>query len=323
MSHHYSGPDFGFPHGDARLDLTDLFAFPKPGSAGKSILIIDVHPSVGLIRQDPPRPSPSHLRQSMNSRLIRTVMRSPISRTAFASRPQRAECRPRRFAALKGWRPPEQATVARLSSTGHRSQWGGTRGLTEAGDYRFFAGWRSDPFFFDTEGALNNLQFTGHDFFADANVCSIALEVPNSALGHGRIGLWIARWMERAGVGFRRTAARCPRNLSFFRARKESLTSPRSRQTMPVSWPSSRTRWSTQAGTRRRKQRESQILCCRTSSTMIPRARRPIRRMVGHSLMTQSIFPPILTNGKVTTETSVGPHSDLLAEFPYLGPPHK
>ena len=25
MSHHYSGPDFGFPHGDARLDLTDLY----------------------------------------------------------------------------------------------------------------------------------------------------------------------------------------------------------------------------------------------------------------------------------------------------------
>ena len=22
MSHHYSGPDFGFPHGDARLDFT-------------------------------------------------------------------------------------------------------------------------------------------------------------------------------------------------------------------------------------------------------------------------------------------------------------
>jgi hypothetical protein len=31
MSHHYSGPDFGFPHGDARLDFTDLYAFPKPG----------------------------------------------------------------------------------------------------------------------------------------------------------------------------------------------------------------------------------------------------------------------------------------------------
>jgi hypothetical protein len=37
MSHHYSGPDYGFPHGDARLDLTDLYAFPKPGDVGKSI----------------------------------------------------------------------------------------------------------------------------------------------------------------------------------------------------------------------------------------------------------------------------------------------
>src|SRR5579872_447883 len=54
MSHHYSGPDLGFPHGDARLDLTDLYAFPKPGDAGKSILIMNVHPSAGL---DPPGPT--------------------------------------------------------------------------------------------------------------------------------------------------------------------------------------------------------------------------------------------------------------------------
>ena len=54
MSHNYSGPDFGFPHGDARLDLTDLYAFPKPGDAGKSILIMNVHPSVGV---NPPGPT--------------------------------------------------------------------------------------------------------------------------------------------------------------------------------------------------------------------------------------------------------------------------
>ena len=35
MSHHYSGPDFGFPRGDARLDFTDLYAFPKPGDAAQ------------------------------------------------------------------------------------------------------------------------------------------------------------------------------------------------------------------------------------------------------------------------------------------------
>jgi hypothetical protein len=32
-------------------------------------------------------------------------------------------------------------------------------------------------------------------------------------------------------------------------------------------------------------------------------------------------FLAILTNGKVT-EDKVGPHTDLLTEFPYLGPPH-
>src|SRR5438874_9616142 len=47
MSHHYSGPDFSFPQGDARLDFTDLYAFPKPGDAGKSFLIMNVHPAAG------------------------------------------------------------------------------------------------------------------------------------------------------------------------------------------------------------------------------------------------------------------------------------
>jgi hypothetical protein len=33
------------------------------------------------------------------------------------------------------------------------------------------------------------------------------------------------------------------------------------------------------------------------------------------------VFLAILTNGKVTGD-NVGPHSDFLDEFPYLGPPH-
>ena len=62
MSHHYSGPDFGFPHGDARLDLTDLYAFPKPGDVGKSILIMNVHPSVGA------EPARAHDSRSVRAR---------------------------------------------------------------------------------------------------------------------------------------------------------------------------------------------------------------------------------------------------------------
>jgi hypothetical protein len=70
--------------------------------------------------------------------------------------------------------------------------------VTQAGEYRFFAGWRSDPYFFDTERALNNFQFTGHDFFAEKNVCSIVLEVPNTALESNVVGLW--HWSTREGT---------------------------------------------------------------------------------------------------------------------------
>ena len=56
MSHHASGPNFGFPRGDARLDMTDLYAFTKPGDPDKSILILNVHPS---FRLDSPEPTTS------------------------------------------------------------------------------------------------------------------------------------------------------------------------------------------------------------------------------------------------------------------------
>ncbi len=58
--------------------------------------------------------------------------------------------------------------------------------------YRFFAGWRSDPFFFDVGGARNDLTFTGDDYFADKDVCSIVLEIPNNTLGVPRRGQPVA-----------------------------------------------------------------------------------------------------------------------------------
>ena len=39
-------------------------------------------------------------------------------------------------------------------------------------------------------GALNDLQFTGDDFFTEKDMCSIVLEVPNSALPRKKLGLW-------------------------------------------------------------------------------------------------------------------------------------
>jgi hypothetical protein len=133
MSHHYSGPDWGFPHGDARLDLTDLYAFPKPGDASKSILIMNVHPSARdfLDCENPLGPTtvdPSPPRPYTSSRLTRTAMPSPISRTGCAFRPQRAERRPQRSAALRALRPPGAVTAGRLSSRARRSRRGGRHG---------------------------------------------------------------------------------------------------------------------------------------------------------------------------------------------------
>src|SRR5882672_2128375 len=48
MSHHASGPNFGSPLGDARLDMTDLYAFPKPGQPDRSVLVLNVHPSFAV-----------------------------------------------------------------------------------------------------------------------------------------------------------------------------------------------------------------------------------------------------------------------------------
>jgi hypothetical protein len=83
MSHHYSGPNFGFPRGDARLDFTDLYAFPKPGDAGKSILIMNAHPSAVV---NPPGPTTAEPfapeARCTSSRLTRTGTPSLISRTA-------------------------------------------------------------------------------------------------------------------------------------------------------------------------------------------------------------------------------------------------
>src|SRR6266481_5118247 len=190
MSHHYSGPDYGFPHGDARLDLTDLYAFPKPGDVAKSTLIMNVHPSEGV---NPPGPSTAvpfapeaiyELKIDTDGDLVANiayrVLFSPYKGGAQTATLRRVEGEQAAGTSDGGQTILEGAPV----STGREAR------VTEAGEYRFFAGWRSDPFFFDTMGALNNLQFTGDDFFAEKDVCSIALEVPNSALGSGKMGLW-------------------------------------------------------------------------------------------------------------------------------------
>ena len=76
----------------------------------------------------------------------------------------------------------------------------GTAQPVQAGRIRLFAGLRSDPFFADVEGALHGFVWTGHDDFADNNVDSIVLEVPNDMLGGPVIGVWASISRRSNGV---------------------------------------------------------------------------------------------------------------------------
>jgi len=333
MSHHYSGPDWGFPRGDARLDLTDLYAFPKPGDADRSIMIMNVHPSVRdyLDREGPLAPTTTDpfAPEALYELKIDTDG-DAVGDIAYRVR----------FSPSEGG--TQTATLRRVQGThagaaGHGGQTivegapvsrGREALVTEAGDYRFFAGWRSDPFFFDRRGAVDNLRFTGDDFFADKDVCSIVLEMPNSALGRKRVSVWHRTLLpaDGAGGGWIQVE-RGARPLQLFLVLGLSGAE---RDAYLAGEPADDVRFVAafahaleHTGGYTPKEAE------RLAGTMLPEVlsydpTRPASFPDSGRTLTDDAadaFLAILTNGKVTGD-KVGPHGDLLAEFPYLGPPH-
>ena len=323
MSHHYSGPDYGFPHGDARLDLTDLYAFSKPGDAGKSILIMNVHPSVGLSPAGPTTEVPFateavyELKIDTDGDFIADI----AYRVRFASDKsgaQTATLRRIEGAQAVGIGDNGQTIIENARVSTAREAY-----VTEAGNYRFFAGWRSDPFFFDTMGALNNLQFTGDDFFTGKDVSSIVLEVPNSALGSGKMGLWhrtvdgaSGKWVQADRGALASQSVFLPGDAGAAYQAGEPADDARFIAVFAHSLEH------TGGYTLEAAKRAAGILL----PDVLPYdpstpASYPAN---GRTLTDDAIdvFLPILTNGKVTRD-NVGPHTDLLTSFPYVGAPHK
>src|SRR5215468_6734113 len=225
MSHHYSGPDFGFPHGDARLDLTDLYAFPKPGEADKSILIMNVHPSAVV---NPPGPTTAEpfSPEALYELKIDTdgdAIADIAYRVRFSSSGDGSQTATLRR--VEGAQAAETGDGGQVIVEATAVSTGRNAHVTQSGGYRFFAGWRSDPFFFDTKGALNNLQFTGDDFFADKDVCSIVLEVPNSVLGPKQVGLWARTLAGADGCWIQADRGALPAQVTSLSERREMPTS--------------------------------------------------------------------------------------------------
>jgi Domain of unknown function (DUF4331) len=323
MSHHYSGPDFGFPHGDARLDFSDLYAFPKPGDAGKSILIMDVHPSVGV---NPPGPTTSiafspdaiyELKMDTNGDYVADIAYR-VRFTSSESGAQTATLRRVEGAQAAGTGDDGEVIVERVPvSTGLETR------VTEAGDYRFFAGWRSDPFFFDVQGALNNLQFTGDDYFTDKDICSIVLEIPNSALSTKKMGLWVRTLDGTSGKWVQADRGARPNQTPFLAGEQNAA--------YLAAEPAGDARFvAVFAHALEHAGGYTPAEATKVAGTLLPDVlhydpTRPASYPQNGRALTDDVvdfFLPILSNGKVTQD-KVGPHKDLLATFPYVGPPHQ
>ena len=324
MAHHYSGPDFSFPHGDPRVDHCDLFAFPSPSGPSRSVLVIDVHPSFGI---NPPGPTTAEpfapeavyeLKVDTNDDGVADVaFRVRVNDGAQSATLRRVQGGDAAGAGDDGEILVEDAPV----STGSEAQ------VTESGQYRFFAGWRSDPFFFDAEGVLNDFQFTGQDFFADKDVCSFVLELPNDALGvTGGVALWHrtlvpdgdtnAGWVQ-ADRGAR------PSQSVFFSPGDEKAVYLAGEPATDARFVDSFAHALEHVG------EYSPEDAKRVAQTLLPDVlpydpRQPAAYPHNGRALTDDVadhFLAVFTNRKVPDD-GLGPHTDLLSEFPYLGPPH-
>jgi hypothetical protein len=167
------------------------------------------------------------------------------------------------------------------------------------------------------------LQFTGDDFFADKDVCSIVLEVPNSALGAKGARLWARTLTPGDGGGWIQVerGARPAQAVILVEERDAYLggePADDERFLAAFAHALEHTGGYTPAEAKR------------VAGTLLPDVlsydpTRPASFPDNGRTLTDDAFDSfvrILTNGKVK-EDKVGPHGDLLLDFPYVGPPHQ
>ena len=322
MSHHASGPNFGFPRGDARLDMTDLYAFTKPGDPAKSIIVLNVHPSFALNSPEPTTTEPFapgalyEVKVDTDGDAVADLAYS-VQFASSEDAKQTATVRRVQGVRAAGVGEEGEVIVQQIPvSVGREAV------VTEAGEYRFFFGWRSDPFFFDVTGNFNHMQFTGDDFFLDKNVCSIVIELPNADLGSRRVGIW-ARTLDKTAEGWVQ-ADRGGRPL-------QAVFLPGDEREAYLSGePADDGRFigvfAHQLGHTGDYTPEDAVSVARKllPDILSYDPRRPTRFPDNGRTLTDDVvdgFLSMLSNGRVTGD-KVGPHGDLLDEFPYLGPPH-
>jgi hypothetical protein len=251
-------------------------------------------------------------------------MSSLILVTRYASRRLRVANRARRFAVLSALAAETGAGGEVIVegvpvSTGHEGH------VAQAGDHRFFAGWRSDPFFFDVLGTINQFQFSTGDFFLDKDTCSIALEVPNSFLGPKEVVLWARTLIPADSVGggwIQADRGARPNQTPFLSGEQNNayLAGEPADDARFVPVFAHALEHTGGYSPEEAKQAAGKLL----PDLLRYDPKRPASFPDNGRALSDDVsdlFLAILTNGKVTGD-NVGPHHDLLDDFPYLGPPH-
>ncbi|HZZ47923.1 MAG TPA: DUF4331 family protein [Pseudonocardia sp.] len=315
MSNHLSGKNLTFPAGDARLDLTDVFAFLSPTDPGRTVLIMDANTFATGTEFHPDAVYQLNIDTDGDNETdvcFSTVFSAPDDGQQTATVHHSTGTDARGLEAT-GTVLVDSAPVA----------FGAEPRITEAGPVQFFAGVRSDPFFADLEGLMHDFQWTGADAFGDKNVFSIALEVPNELLGDNpAFGVWARINVRRDGTLVQIDRGAHPSLTAFFNPEdvKEAYNADqpaKDHEHYHEAW--------------------SQVLekagytgqeAGRALNVILPDVLRfdrsqPAGYPNGRAL-TDDVFDArlaVVTHGQVSGDKT-GAHTDLLAEFPFLGHPH-
>jgi hypothetical protein len=191
MSNHFTGLSLGPPLGDQRLDLCDLYAFQSPGDPTRTVLILNANPLADALHPD----AIYRLAIDTNGDYLNDIAFSYVF-----SPPQNGKQTVSVFVAKGDESRSVEAVGTKIISDAAVSFVGDKPNIVKAGGYTFFAGARSDAFFFDydgikalfdTRGKRNFTEphlgskspWTGVDSNTEANVFSTVMELPTSELG--------------------------------------------------------------------------------------------------------------------------------------------
>jgi hypothetical protein len=314
MSNHFSAAMLKFPGDDPRLDLTDLFIFASPQSAGKTVLIFDVNPFMTGADFNPDAVYRINVDNDGDTQADAAF--------SFVYSPSNGGAQTGTVYYATGSEAREPEPVGEVLIEGAPVGFDATAKPVQAGECRVFIGVRSDPFFADGEGAFHDFQFTGDDTFAHKNILSMALEVPNDMLGPGpEIGVWCTVSVRRDGELVQVDRFGNPSFNPFFvdELKNEYNAGHPADDIADYLEP-----WS--------KLLESRGyppgVARETVLTVLPDVMHYNRNRPAHypngRVLTDDVYDirmQFLTYGRVTSD-GVEPHDDYMSEFPFLGQPN-